>query len=304
MKLSEMFKKKSARSEARAGYLMITPLMIGLLVFSVYSFFINFYYSFTNKSAFGQVKFIGLKNYEKLFQSEKFFTALQNTFLYVLLCVPFVIAISLLLAVLLNQGFKGTGIYRTLIFIPAVTMPAAIGLIWKWILNYEFGLLNAIIRQFGGQPQAWLSDPDYVLVSVSAVLIWADVSLRMIVFLAGLQNIPKALYEAAEIDGANRVTQFFKITLPMLSPTIFFVSLMEMIGVFQIFDFIYLMIPMNSSGMPAARSLVSYFYEEAFVRNNKGYGSAITVVLFFIIFIITMIQMKLQKKWVFTEGAE
>ena len=262
----------------------------------------HFYYSFTNKSAFGNPKFIGLANYEKLFHSDKFYAALENTFLYVLLCVPFVIAISLLLAVLLNKGINLTGFYRTLIFIPAVTMPAAIGLIWKWILNYEFGLLNAIIRLLGGQPQAWLSDPNYVLLSVSAVLIWADVSLRMIVFLAGLQNIPKSLYEAAEIDGANNRTKFFKITLPMLSPTIFFVTLMEIIGVFQIFDFIYLMIPMNSSGMPAARSLVSYFYEEAFVRNNRGYGSAITVILFIIIFIITMIQMKLQKKWVFTES--
>ncbi|HOG59991.1 MAG TPA: sugar ABC transporter permease [Flexilinea sp.] len=302
MAIKNTFMKKSARKEARTGYLMIAPLMIGLLIFSVRSFFVNFYYSFTNKSAFGNPKFIGLANYEKLFHSDKFYAALGNTFLYVLLCVPFVIAISLLLAVLLNKGINLTGFYRTLIFIPAVTMPAAIGLIWKWILNYEFGLLNAIIRILGGQPQAWLSDPNYVLLSVSAVLIWADVSLRMIVFLAGLQNIPKSLYEAAEIDGANNRTKFFKITLPMLSPTIFFVTLMEIIGVFQIFDFIYLMIPMNSSGMPAARSLVSYFYEEAFVRNNRGYGSAITVILFIIIFIITMIQMKLQKKWVFTES--
>ncbi len=159
-----------------------------------------------------------------------------------------------------------------------------------------------MIRLFGGEPRAWLSDPQYVLFSVSAVLIWADISLRMIIFLAGLQGIPKSLYEAAEIDGASAATKFFRITLPMLSPTIFFVSLMEMIGVFQIFDFIYLMIPVNSSGMPAARSLVSYFYEEAFIRNNKGYGSAITVVLFVIIFIITLFQLKMQKKWVYTES--
>lgn len=295
-------KNKFARKEAITGYLMISPLMIGLLIFYVYSFIINIYYSLTNKSAFGTPDFIGLKNYEKLFNSDKFYSALSNTFLYVLICVPFVVVISLLLAYLLNQGIKGTGLYRTLIFIPAVTMPAAIGLIWKWIMNYEFGLLNALIRLFGGEPRAWLSDPQYVLFSVSAVLIWADISLRMIIFLAGLQGIPKSLYEAAEIDGANAATKFFRITLPMLSPTIFFVSLMEMIGVFQIFDFIYLMIPVNSSGMPAARSLVSYFYEEAFIRNNKGYGSAITVVLFVIIFIITLFQLKMQKKWVYTES--
>ncbi len=301
-----MFQKKMgklyARKEALTGYLMISPLMIGLFVFFVYSFVLNIYYSLTNKSTFGEPVFIGLKNYQKLFASDKFFSALSNTFLYVLICVPFVVVISLLLAYLLNQGVRGTGIYRTLIFIPAVTMPAAIGLIWKWILNYKFGILNYVISALGGEPKAWLSDHKYVLFSVSAVLIWADISLRMIIFLAGLQGIPKSLYEAAEIDGANSTTKFFRITLPILSPTIFFVTLMEMIGVFQIFDFIYLMIPVNSSGMPAARSLVSLFYDEAFVRGNKGYGSAITVVLFLIIFILTLVQLKFQKKWVHTEG--
>lgn len=296
------YRSAMKRKEMITGYLMIAPLLIGLGIFFVYSFFVNIFYSLTNKKTFGAIKFIGFRNFEKLFASEKFYSALTNTFLYVLICVPLVIVISLLLATLLNRNVKGSGVYRTLIFLPAVTMPAAIGLIWKWILNYEFGLLNAVLRGLGIPAVAWLSDKSVVLISVSAVLIWADVSLRMIVFLAGLQGIPKVLYEAAEIDGADEKTKFFRITLPMLSPTIFFVSLMEMIGVFQIFDFIYLMIPPNSSGMPAARSLVSYFYEEAFVRGNRGFGSAVTVVLFVIILVITLIQLHLQKKWVYHEG--
>lgn len=290
------------RKEILTGYLMIGPLLIGLGVFYVYSFFINIFYSMTNKKTFGAIKFVGLRNFEKLFASEKFWTALGNTFKYVVICVPLVIVISLLLAILLNRNVSGTGIYRTLIFLPAVTMPAAIGLIWKWIFNYEFGVINAAVSAFGGERIAWLSDKSVVLLAVATVLIWADVSLRMIVFLAGLQGIPKALYEAAEIDGASETTMLFKITLPMLSPTIFFAALMEMIGVFQIFDFIYLMISANSAGLPAARSLVSYFYDEAFVRGNHGFGSAITVVLFAIILIMTALQLYFQKKWVYQEG--
>lgn len=289
------------RKEILTGYLMISPLLIGLGVFFVYSFFVNIYYSMTNKKTFGAIRFTGFRNFEKLFGSEKFWSVLSNTFKYVLICVPLVIIISLILAVLLNRNVRGTGVYRTLIFLPAVTMPAAIGLIWKWIFNYEFGILNAGIGAFGGERIAWLSDKNFVLCAISAVLIWADVSLRMIVFLAGLQAIPKSLYEAAEIDGADETTRFFRITIPLLSPTIFFAALMEMIGVFQIFDFIYLMISPNSAGLPAARSLVSYFYDEAFIRGNHGYGSAITVVLFLIILIVTGLQLALQKKWVYQE---
>ena len=199
------------RKEILTGYLMVSPLLIGLGVFFVYSFFVNIYYSMTNKKTFGAIRFTGFRNFEKLFGSEKFWSALSNTFKYVLICVPLVIIISLILAVLLNRNVRGTGVYRTLIFLPAVTMPAAIGLIWKWIFNYEFGILNAGIGAFGGERIAWLSDKNFVLCAISAVLIWADVSLRMIVFLAGLQAIPKSLYEAAKIDGADETTRFFRI---------------------------------------------------------------------------------------------
>ncbi len=292
---------RQARREAVSAYLFILPLLLGLGVFNVYSFGVNIYYSFTNKSSFGTPNWVGLKNYIDLFQNEKFYSALSNTFKYVVICVPCVVILSIFVAVLLNTNIRGRGVYRTLVFLPAVTMPAAIGLIWKWIFNYEFGILNHLLSGFGIEKIAWLSDPEYVLLSVCVVVIWADVSTRVIILLAGLQNIPDVYYEAARIDGANSAQIFFRITLPQLSPSIFFVTVMEIIGIFQIFDFIFLMIPRSSSGVSHARSLVSYFYEAAFQEYKKGYGAAITLVLFLIILVVTIFQMWMQKKWVHYE---
>ncbi len=292
---------RQKRKEAIAGYLFIAPLMIGLFVFYIYSFFQNFIYSFTNKKSFGIPKVIGIDNYIKMFNDKKFFDSLWHTFQYVIICVPVIVILSVLLAVLLNSSIKGKSIYRTLIFLPAVTMPAAIGLLWKWLMNYEFGIINSFFRFLNLPPIAWLSDPNFVIFSVSIVLIWSNVSYQMVIVLAGLQGISKSYYEAAEIDGAGSIDKFFSITLPLLSPTIFFVVTMSIINVFQIFDFIYLMIPQNGSGNTAARSLVSYFFEETFIKSNKGYGAAISMVLFVIIMIVTAIQFKFQRKWVYYE---
>lgn len=207
--------------------------------------------------------------------------------------------LAILLAVLLNSKVKGIGFFRVCIFLPAVTLPAAIGLLWKWLMNYKFGIFNEILGKFGVNPIAWLSDPRIVLFSISIVFIWASVAYQVIVLLAGLQGIPVCYKEAAEIDGANGIQRFFKITLPLLSPSIFFVCVTTVINVFQIFDFIYLMIPQGSSGTAASRSLVTYFFEQSFVKFHKGYGAAISLVLFFLILVITAIQMICQRKLVF-----
>lgn len=289
------------RREAPWAYLFIAPFVAGLSVFYLYSFFSNAYFSLTNKKTFGIPKFIGLENYAKLFSSGKFLQALQNTCLYVLICVSMVILLSILIATLLNNKTRLTGLYRTLIFLPAVTMPSAIGLVWRWMMNYEFGLLNAALSQLGLAAVAWLSDPRYALISVAVVLIWTDVSTKMVILLAGLQGIPTVYYEAARIDGAGPLRQFFGVTLPLLSPTIFFCLCMETIGVFQIFDFVYLMIRRTSGGMPAARSLVVMFFDEAFYSDKRGYAAAITMVLFAIIMVVTIVQMGMRKRWVHEE---
>jgi multiple sugar transport system permease protein len=286
------------RAQARAGYAMITPLFAGLIVFYVYAFGQSLYDSFTNKSSFGKPAFVGLTNYVKLFNAPYFYQSLGNTLLYVALCVPLVVALSVMLASLLNQQLRGRGLYRTMVFLPAVTLPAAIALMWKWLMNYEFGLINDLLKMMGLTGVAWLSDPVVVLLSVSAVFVWSSVAYQVIVLLAGLQGISRSYYEAAIIDGATGLQQFWRITIPLLTPSIFFVTVTSIINVFQIFDIIYLMIPQYSSGTAASRSLVSYFFEEAFIRFHKGYGAAISMILFLLILAMTLLQMKLQKRWV------
>jgi multiple sugar transport system permease protein len=286
------------RAEIRAGYGMIAPLFIGLLVFYIYAFGQSLYDSFTNKSSFGVPKFVGLTNYVTLFKAPYFYQSLANTLLYVLLSVPLVVAISVLLAALMNQQLRGRSLYRTMVFLPAVTLPAAVALMWKWLLNYEFGLVNDWLKMMGLNGVAWLSDPSVVLPSVSLVFVWSGVAYQVIVLLAGLQGISRSYYEAALIDGASGAQQFRSITIPLLTPSIFFVTVTTIINVFQIFDIIYLMIPQYSSGTAASRSLVTYFFEEAFIRFHKGYGAAISMVLFLLILAMTLVQMKLQKRWV------
>jgi len=285
--------------EMLAGYLMITPLMIGVFVFFLGAFFQNIYFSFTNRSGFGIPVFIGLDNYVRLFQDATFFRALNNTLMYVAICVPFVVVLAIAQACLLNSKIKGIGIIRVLIFLPAITLPAAISLVWRWLMNYQFGFINSVLRNIGIEQIAWLSNPNLVIYSVSVVFIWASVAFQSIILLAGLQGIPECYVEAAKIDGAKRGQLFFRITLPLLSPAIFFVCVTTFINVFQIFDFIYLMIPIESVATPAARSLVSFFFEETFIRFNMGYGAAISLMLFLLIFVITLIQFALQKKFVF-----
>ena len=284
--------------EAGAAYLFIAPMVIGLLIFYFFAFIQNIYFSFNKVGAFGPPTFVGWSNYIRLFNDPLFWTALKNTLFYTVLGVPLVVGFSVVIAWLLNQKIKGQTLYRTAIFLPAITMPAAIGLLWRWLMNYQYGLLNYIIVKLGGQPIAWLSDPNTVKWAILIVLVWSMVSYQVIIMLAGLQGISKIYYEAAEIDGANKMQIFFKVTLPLLSPTIFFVTIMSMINILQIFDFIFLMIQRNTVAYQYSMSLVSYFYEIAFTQNIRGYASAISVVLFLIILAITAVQCVAQKYWV------
>ena len=295
--------KKWNIREAVNAYLFIAPFLIGISIFYIYAFIQNIYISLTNKKSFGVPRFIGLANYEKLFQDAEFYESVLHTVLYVLICVPLVILLAIVIAVALNCKIKGKGLYRTLIYLPIITLPTAIGMLWKWLFNAQFGVINAILNGLGikGNPE-WLSDPDLSLSAMCIVLVWASVGQAVIIFLAGLQGIPGSYYEAARIDGAGGVQCFFKITLPLLSPITFLMVTTEVIGFFQVFDLIFLMITPTSSGMSGARSIVMLYYEEAFKKFNKGYGAAISFILFLIILVITIIQMKMQKKWVHYES--
>lgn len=286
------------KNEIKWAYIFIAPLMIGLLVFYYFAFFQNFYYSFTELGSFGAPEFIGFDNYIRLFQDVKFYQALKNTLTYVVIGVPSIVILSTGAAILINSQIKGRTFFRTALFLPAVTMPAAIGLLWRWLYNYEFGIINFILGKLGLDSVAWLSDPDIVIYAITIVLVWTMISTQMIIILAGLQGISKVYYEAAQIDGANKFQTLFRVTIPLLTPTLFFVTVMSIINVFQIFDFIFLMIQPTALSMKYAMSLVYYFYDRAFITFEKGYASAVSMMLFIIILVITLIQMKLQKKWV------
>ena len=204
----------------------------------------------------------------------------------------------MILAVLLNSKIKGKGVYRTIYFIPMVAAPAAITMVWKWLYNNQFGLINHILSKFGLGPVNWIDDPKVALISIAIIGIWSTVGYSMVLLIAGLQEIPKDYYEASSIDGATPVRQFFNVTLPLVSPTLFFVMVTSIIQAMQVFDVIYMMIDVTSPAYDKTVSLVYLFYNNSFKYADKGYGSAIVMLLLAIIMIITVLQMKAQKKWV------
>ena len=283
------------RNEFIWGWLFILPTMIGLIVLNIYPIFKTIYESFFKTGDFGRGNiFVGADNYIKLFGDSEVWQSLVNTFKYAIVEVPFSIVISLVLAVLLNRKMRGRAVYRTIFFLPMVAAPAAIAMVWRWLFNSEFGLLNHIF----GTKINWVSNPKIAIYSIAVIGIWSIIGYNMVLFISGLQEIPGDYYEAAQLDGATGIKQFWHITCPLLSPTIFFVMITRVIGGLQVFDLIYMVIDRNNPALKKTQSLVYLFYQNSFVENNKGYGSTIVVFLLVIIMIITVIQMYGQKKWV------
>jgi len=289
------------RGEYTWGYLMIAPFFIGLAIFYIWPVLQTFYFSFTEWGAFNNYNWGGTANYEKLVSDTKLWGAMKNTFLFVIMSVPFTIALSIVAAALLNQKVRGLTIYRTLYFLPVVTMPAAVAMVWKWLYNGDYGLINYVLRSFSIDGPNWLSDSNFALVAVVVVAVWMHIGSNMIILLSGLQGISSSYYEAAELDGAGPFAKFFRITLPMLTPTIFFVTVMQLISAFQMFDLIFMMIGDKSIALESTQTVVFLFYKYAFIDNAKGYASAIAVLLLAIILTVTAVQMKLQKRWVHYE---
>lgn len=286
------------------AYGFVAPTILGLLILNIIPIFQTFYLSFHKSGAFGKGdKFIGLKNYAKLFSDPQVWQATWNTLRYMLLVVPPTIVISLILAVILNSKIKGRNFYRSVYFLPMVAAPAAITMVWKWLYNTQFGLINHVLGYFGVSPIAWIDDPQFAMYSVAIIGIWGSIGYNMILLLAGLQEIPKDYYEAATMDGATPIKKLFSITLPLLSPQIFFVLVTSIISSLQVFDTIYMMILNTSPAYDSTVSLVYLFYNNTFKYSDKGYGSTIVILLLAIIMLITVIQVRLQKKWVnYMEG--
>lgn len=291
-------KKKYDKQHLFYGYLFIAPTAIGLFLLNIYPAIQTIILSFQRSTGFGNSKFVGLANYVKLVGDKEVWQSLLNTFIYAIVAVPSIVVFSLLAAVLMNQKIKGLSIYRTMYFLPVVAAPSAVAMIWRWLFNSDYGLINFVLRKLGFEGVQWITDPNIAIWTIIIVGVWSAVGYNMILLLSGLQEIPKDYYESSKIDGAGPIRQFFSITLPLVTPTLFFVVVTTIIGAFQVFDVIFMMIEPSTEAMLHTQSLAYLFYKHSFILNDKGYGSAIVVLLLLIILILTAIQMKLQKKWV------
>lgn len=287
--------------DAPWALLFIGPMLVGLLVFYIYPIFRSIWTSFTETGVFGGETWTGLTNYQEVVTSDVVQRALLNTLVYagiVMLSVP----IGLVIAVLLNtKKLRFLPLFRVFFFLPTVTMPVAVAWIWRLMFNGDFGTINSILDLFGIQGRSWLSDPHTALMSVSIVGVWVSIGYPIILFTAALQGVPAELEEAAQLDGAGPVRRFFSITIPLISPTIFFVFVLTLIGALQMFDLIFVMIGDASPVLRQTETIVYLFYQASFVQNNRGLGSAIAVCLMLIIMALTAIQFRLQRKWVHYE---
>lgn len=300
-------RSRYGRSDLIWAYLMIAPTTLGLIAFYVWPVIQTFYYTFTEWGAFNNYHWSGFDNYTNLFKDHNLLKSFRNSAIFIALSVPVSIFLSIFAAVLLNQKIRGLAVYRTIYFLPVVTMPAAIAMVWKWLYNADYGLINYILSLLHIKGPNWLTDPKIALYSVIVVAVWSSIGSNMIIFLSGLQGISPTYYEAASIDGAGPVNNFFSVTLPLLSPTIFFVAVISLIGAFQVFDLVFMMVAGSSSGgvttpaIETTQTVVYLFYKYAFMLNNKGYAATVAMLLFAVILAITYIQMKLQKRWVHYE---
>lgn len=275
------------------GYFFIFPTILGLFTLNIWPIIETFRLSFFRSIGFGDYKFVGLENFQKLLSDSGVWRALANTLLYAIYTVPTAIIISLIVAVLLNAKIKGQGVYRTSFFFPIIIPPTAIAIIWKLILNQEHGLLNSIFSTNIG----WLTTSNTALISIAIVGIWSSIGSQVIIFLAGLQDIPETYFEAAKIDGANPYQQMTRIIIPSLTKTILFLTVTQMISALLIFDLIFIMIAERNPIYNSTQSMITLFYRYAFTTNEKGYASAIIMVLLLVIVVITFGQLKLQKRF-------
>lgn len=282
----------------------LLPSGIGLIAFSLVPIFYSLVISLTDWNglnswdlAAGTPQFVMGGNYEKIVSGEEFWRVLRNTSYFVVLYIPLILAVSTGAAVLLNTGFRGIGVYRVLFFIPVLTSWVAGALIWKWLLSAQYGPVNQLLSFVGIQGPAWLQDPTWAMPGIVLASVWKDMGFFALILLGGLQAINPNYYEAAQIDGANLWQRFFRITLPLMSPILFFVMVICVINSFQLFPQVMIMTT-DAGPYGATQVMVERIYKYAFKYFEMGYAAAFSWVLFVIIFLFTVIQLQLQKKWV------
>lgn len=273
------------------GYFFILPMLLMFVVFRFGPFLASLGLSLFDYRFLGGTSFVGLENYRRLFNDAIFWTSLRVTVTYSLIAVPLGLAVAMSLALLVKEPIRGIGLFRSTYFLPVVTSMVMAGVIWKWVYSIDDGLLNGLLSLVGLPPQPWLQSEKLVLPSLAVMAVWKDVGYPMLILLAGIQAIPESYHEAAVIDGANAWQRFWRVTLPLLRPVLFFVLVIQTIGSFQVFDAVYVM----TGGGPvrASYTLVYNVYDNAFKYFNFGYAAAITVVLFLLVFAVSLIQRRL-----------
>jgi multiple sugar transport system permease protein len=284
------------------GYLWISPWLVGFAIFILGPMLASVGFSFTNYRIINESQWVGLRNYTYAFvEDDLFWPSLATTFYYMLVSVPLGLLGSLLLALLLNQRLRGESLFRTFFFLPSLTPAAAAAILWIWILHPEAGLVNYLLSLVGIEGPTWLGSTTWALPSIILITLWTGVGGgRMIIFLAGLQSVPQELYEAAEMDGAASWAKFRNITLPMISPALFFNLILGIIGALQVFTTAYI----TTRGGPGRATwfFALHIYTNAFEYFDMGYASALAIVLFFILLVFTIIQLRLSDRWVFYAG--
>ncbi|KMM39214.1 carbohydrate ABC transporter permease [Guptibacillus hwajinpoensis] len=276
--------------------LFLLPNFAGFIFFIGIPIFASFGLSFTEWDLISDPSWIGLENYKALLHDEEFKSALVHTLYFIVGYLPLVMTGALAIALILNKKIKGRVFFRAAYFVPVITSWVAVSLIWKWLFNPTYGLINYGLSLIGVAGPAWLQDPTWAMPAIILTSVWKDLGFVMVIYLAGLQGISPTFYEAADMDGASPTQKFRHITLPLLSSTTFFVLIISLINSFQVFDQVMIM----TGGGPAGSTsvLVERIYKHAFEYYEMGYASAVSWVLFFIIFIVTVVQMKFQKRWV------
>lgn len=285
------------------AWLFVTPVVIGIVVLQVFPILFSLFASLTDWNLISSPNWVGLDNYLSLFRTDPFFgQTLRFTLIYSCSIIFIAIPLSLFIALMLNQKIAGKTLFRAILFLPVIIPTASAALAWRWLYEPTSGIFNQILIAVGISPIPWLTSTQTAIWAVIIEAIWANLGLNVVIFLAGLQNISEQYYEAAEIDGAGNWQKFRHITLPMLSPTTFFVLVIGVINTLQAFDIPYIMT--NGGPANATQTVVMYLYSNAFRLQRMGLASAIGYIVFIIILLVTFMNFRLEKRWVFYEEAE
>lgn len=300
-------KKKCGENKILQALPFMLPSFIGMLVFSFFPVVISILLSLTDWNGLERLtvntifnRFVGVENYIRILSGSEFWQVLGHTLYYIVLYIPLVFVASMGIALLLNKKKKGTMVFRVMYYIPVLTSWVAASLIWKWVLSPKYGIFNQILAVFGISGPGWLTSEVWAMPGIVLASVWKDMGFFGLFLLSGLQAIDPTYYEAAKVDGANKVVTFFKVTLPLVTPSIFFCLIMSLINAFQLFPQVQIMTEGGPNG--ATQVMVERIYTYGFSYFKMGYASAYSWLLFIIIFVLTMVQMKLQNGWVHYES--